>query len=90
MPRWRGTNIFPIGTSFAVHPPSLSDVLLTRVRAPFQSVATEAGRASWKLGFDNLAMHCVIARMTARNRPSARLVERIGMRLKSPVMRWRR
>lgn len=43
--------------------------------------ATEAAAAMVGLAFDDLGAHRVFARLDARNRPSARLAERLGFRL---------
>jgi RimJ/RimL family protein N-acetyltransferase len=45
-----------------------------------QGYATEAARALLGLGFDELGLHRVIARIDERNEPSARLARRLGMR----------
>jgi RimJ/RimL family protein N-acetyltransferase len=42
--------------------------------------ATEAVRAMLRLGFEDLELHRVIARIDARNEPSLRLARRLGMR----------
>jgi RimJ/RimL family protein N-acetyltransferase len=42
--------------------------------------ATEAARAVLALAFDRFSLHRVIARLDARNRASAALLERLGMR----------
>jgi RimJ/RimL family protein N-acetyltransferase len=42
--------------------------------------ATEAARAVLQLGFGDLGLHRIIARLDERNEPSARLARRIGMR----------
>ncbi len=42
--------------------------------------ATEASAAMLRLAFDGLGLHRVMARIDARNLPSARLAERLGMR----------
>jgi len=42
--------------------------------------ATEAAAALLPLAFDGLGLHRVFARLDARNGPSARLLERLGMR----------
>lgn len=42
--------------------------------------ATEAARAVLHLAFDGLGLHRVVARVDARNTPSLRLAERLGMR----------
>jgi hypothetical protein len=43
-------------------------------------LATEAAKVMLRLGFDGLGLHRVIGRCDARNGPSARLMERLGMR----------
>jgi RimJ/RimL family protein N-acetyltransferase len=45
-----------------------------------QGYATEAAHATLHLAFDQLGLHRVIARVDARNAPSLRLAERLGMR----------
>ena len=45
-----------------------------------QGLATEAARAVLALGFDTIGWHRIIGSCDARNQPSARLLERIGMR----------
>ncbi len=45
-----------------------------------RGLATEAAQAVLALGFDDLGLHRIIARCDARNHPSARLMERLGMR----------
>ena len=42
--------------------------------------ATEAARAVLGLGFDDLGLHRIVARIDERNEPSARLARRLGMR----------
>jgi len=42
--------------------------------------ATEAARAVLRLGFEDLGLHRVIARIDERNEQSARLARRLGMR----------
>jgi RimJ/RimL family protein N-acetyltransferase len=42
--------------------------------------ATEAAEALLRHGFDELGLHRVVARCSARNAASARLMERLGMR----------
>ena len=42
--------------------------------------AAEAARALLAFGFDEVGMHRVIGRLDARNGPSARVLERLGMR----------
>jgi RimJ/RimL family protein N-acetyltransferase len=43
-------------------------------------LATEAAEALLTLGFDTIGWHRIIGSCDARNDPSARLMERIGMR----------
>lgn len=45
-----------------------------------QGLATEAAAAMLELGFSNLGWHRIIGSCEARNQPSVRLMERIGMR----------
>ena len=45
-----------------------------------RGLATEAAAAMLKLAFDGLGWHRVIGSCDARNQPSARLMERLGMR----------
>jgi len=42
--------------------------------------ATEATRALVGLGFEHYGLHRIVGRLDARNTPSARLLERLGMR----------
>jgi RimJ/RimL family protein N-acetyltransferase len=42
--------------------------------------ATEAARAFLALGFDGMGFHRIIGRTEARNAPSARVLEKLGMR----------
>lgn len=49
-------------------------------QAQGQGFATEASAAVLALAFDRLGLRRVIARLDARNDPSARLAERLGMR----------
>lgn len=42
--------------------------------------ATEAGRALLRFGFDTAGLHRIYARCDARNRASAKVMERLGMR----------
>jgi RimJ/RimL family protein N-acetyltransferase len=42
--------------------------------------ATEAAHALLRLGFDELGLHRIIARVDERNEPSAKLLRRLGMR----------
>lgn len=45
-----------------------------------RGLATEATEAMLRLGFEELGLHRIIGRCDARNRPSAALMERLGMR----------
>jgi RimJ/RimL family protein N-acetyltransferase len=45
-----------------------------------RGLATEAAEAMLRLGFEGLGLHRVIGRCDALNLPSARLMERLGMR----------
>ncbi|MFC4530178.1 GNAT family N-acetyltransferase [Sphaerisporangium dianthi] len=45
-----------------------------------RGLATEASREILRLGFDGLGLHRLYGRCDARNTPSARLMERLGMR----------
>jgi RimJ/RimL family protein N-acetyltransferase len=73
----------------------IGDVILMRPAAPAGTAeigyvfapdaaghgyATEACRPLLQLAFDELGMHRVIGRLDARNGPSARVLERLGMR----------
>lgn len=49
--------------------------------------ATEAAHALLRLGFDDLSLHRVIARLDERNEPSARLARRLGMRQEARLVR---
>jgi RimJ/RimL family protein N-acetyltransferase len=49
--------------------------------------ATEAVRALLGLAFDDLGLHRVIARLDARNVASARVAQRLGMRLEAHLVR---
>jgi RimJ/RimL family protein N-acetyltransferase len=42
--------------------------------------ATEAARALLRLGFEGYGLHRIVGRIDARNTPSARVLERLGMR----------
>jgi RimJ/RimL family protein N-acetyltransferase len=42
--------------------------------------ATEAAHALLRLGFDDLGLHRVVARIDERNEPSAKVARRLGMR----------
>jgi RimJ/RimL family protein N-acetyltransferase len=52
-----------------------------------QGFAAEAGEALLRLGFDGLGLHRVIGRCDARNRASARVLERLGMRREAHFVR---
>jgi RimJ/RimL family protein N-acetyltransferase len=45
-----------------------------------QGYATEAARAMLRLGFENFGLHRIVGRLDARNAPSARVLEHLGMR----------
>ena len=45
-----------------------------------QGYATEAARVMLRLGFGHYGLHRIIGRIDARNTPSARVLERLGMR----------
>jgi len=45
-----------------------------------QGLAAEAAREMLRVGFDELGLHRIIAVLDDRNIPSARLLERLGMR----------
>ncbi|GII82729.1 N-acetyltransferase [Sphaerisporangium siamense] len=45
-----------------------------------RGLATEASREILRLGFEDLGLHRIYGRCDARNTPSARLMERLGMR----------
>jgi RimJ/RimL family protein N-acetyltransferase len=42
--------------------------------------ATEAAQAMLRIGFEGFGLHRIIGRIDARNEPSARVLERLGMR----------
>ena len=48
--------------------------------------ATEAGAAVLSLAFESLGLHRIVARLDARNGPSARLAARLGMRLEGRLL----
>jgi RimJ/RimL family protein N-acetyltransferase len=48
--------------------------------------ATEAARQMLRLGFDELGLHSIVARMDKRNDASARLARRLGMRLEAELV----
>jgi RimJ/RimL family protein N-acetyltransferase len=45
-----------------------------------QGYATEAAREMLRLGFEELGLHRIVARVDERNESSARLARRLGMR----------
>jgi RimJ/RimL family protein N-acetyltransferase len=49
--------------------------------------ATEAARATLRLGFECLGLHRIIARIDERNEDSARLARRLGMRQEARLVR---
>jgi RimJ/RimL family protein N-acetyltransferase len=49
--------------------------------------ATEAARATLRLGFEGLGLHRITARMDERNEASARLCRRLGMRQEARLVR---
>lgn len=49
--------------------------------------ATEAARELLRLGFETFGMHRIVARLDARNTPSARVLERLGMRREAHFVR---
>jgi RimJ/RimL family protein N-acetyltransferase len=49
--------------------------------------ATEAAHAILHLAFDQLGLHRVVARIDARNEPSLRLADRLGMRRETLLIR---
>ena len=51
-----------------------------------QGYATEAARVLLELAFDGLRLHRVIGRLEARNRASAALLERLGMRCEAHLI----
>jgi RimJ/RimL family protein N-acetyltransferase len=48
--------------------------------------ATEAARSVLRLAFDDLRLHRVVGRTEARNTPSARVMEKLGMRLEAHLV----
>jgi RimJ/RimL family protein N-acetyltransferase len=48
--------------------------------------ATEAAHALLRLGFDELGLHRIIARIDERNEPSAKVARRLGMRLEARLV----
>lgn len=49
--------------------------------------ATEAAHAMLRLGFEELGLHRIVARIDERNEPSARLARRLGMRQEARLVR---
>jgi len=49
--------------------------------------ATEAANATLRLGFEELGLHRIIARIDERNGPSVRLARRLGMRQEARLVR---
>ncbi|HKT05177.1 MAG TPA: GNAT family N-acetyltransferase [Rugosimonospora sp.] len=49
--------------------------------------ATEAARAMLRLGFEELGLHRIVARLDERNEPSAKVAGRLGMRLEARLVR---
>jgi RimJ/RimL family protein N-acetyltransferase len=52
-----------------------------------RGLATETARALLRLGFEGLGLHRIVARCDARNVPSWRVMERIGMRREAHLVR---
>lgn len=52
-----------------------------------RGLATEGARGMLQLGFEMLGMHRIIARIDARNRASAAVLTRLGMRLEARLIR---
>jgi RimJ/RimL family protein N-acetyltransferase len=48
--------------------------------------ATEAARALLAIAFEELELHRVVGRIDVRNTPSARVLERLGMRREAPFV----
>ena len=48
-----------------------------------KGLAREAAEAALRLGFEDLGLHRIIGRCDALNTPSAKLMERLGMRLEA-------
>jgi len=48
--------------------------------------ATEAAAALLRLGFEDLGLHRIVARLDERNTASARVAERLGMRLEARLV----
>jgi len=49
--------------------------------------ATEAARMMLRLGFENAGLHRIVGRIDARNAPSARVLEHLGMRREAYFVR---
>ena len=49
--------------------------------------ATEAARTVLRLGFENYGLHRIVGRIDARNAPSARVLEHLGMRREAYFVR---
>jgi RimJ/RimL family protein N-acetyltransferase len=49
--------------------------------------ATEAAQALLRLGFEDLGLHRIVARLDERNEDSARLLRRLGMRQEARLVR---
>jgi len=54
-----------------------------------RGLATEAAESLLTLGFDTIGWHRIIGACDARNHPSARLMERIGMRREAHFVHYR-
>ncbi|MFJ3958495.1 GNAT family N-acetyltransferase [Arthrobacter sp. NPDC090010] len=52
-----------------------------------QGYATEAAAALLRLGFEDLGLHRIVARLDERNTASARVAERLGMRQEARLVR---
>lgn len=52
-----------------------------------RGLATEGARAMLSLGFETMRMHRIIARIDARNAPSAAVLARLGMRREAHLVR---
>jgi RimJ/RimL family protein N-acetyltransferase len=48
--------------------------------------ATEAAREMLRVGFEELGLHRIVGRLGELNKPSARLLERLGMRLEARLV----
>ncbi|HEY5250597.1 MAG TPA: GNAT family protein [Acidimicrobiales bacterium] len=56
------------------------------IRLTGHGYAADAAHALLHLAFDELGLHRVVARVDARNRSSARLATRLGMRLEAHLV----